>query len=149
VSYSEEFDFSLPPEEMWTAIQSFERFEEWWPWFRASTLDGADVEPGAVIDFEIVSPLPHDMSVSAEIVEADAPNLLVATLSGDLAGDARLEFERTGPGTRALVRWELEVQHAALRALAFATGPLLQKAHDWAVRAAVNGFRHHLTGSAA
>jgi hypothetical protein len=134
---------------MWAAIESFDRFEEWWPWFRASTLDGRGIEQGTVIDFQIVSPLPYDMAVSAEIVEADAPHLLAATLSGDLTGDARLEFESVGRGTRAIVTWELEVQHAALRALAFATGPLLQKSHDWAVRTAVNGFRHHLTGTAA
>ena len=149
MSYSNEFHFSLSPEEMWESICRSDRFEHWWPWFRASNLEGDGIETGSVIEFQIVSPLPHDMTVRADIVDADQPHSLSAAISGDLVGEARLRFAPSAGGTKAEASWDLEVQHAALRVLARTTGPLLQKSHDWAVRVAVDGFRHHLRESAA
>lgn len=139
----------MPPAEMWRALERFDRFEEWWPWFRASQLEGEGITAGSRIRFQIVSPLPHDMSVEAVVTDADRPNYLEADISGDLEGRGRLEFVARGKGTRAKVSWDVEIKHRLLRPMALAARPVLEKSHDWAVRVAVRGFRRHLRGHAA
>jgi hypothetical protein len=131
---------------MWDQIQQFEQFERWWPWFRASNLEGEGISEGSKVLFKIVSSLPFEMNVEAHITEAEQPSSLTAAVTGDLEGTARLDFTEVEDGTDADVSWDIEMKNSALRAMASVTRPVVKGAHDWAVKVAVEGFRRHISG---
>ena len=144
VSYAGSHRFDASPEELWRELGRVDRFEEWWPWMREVTLDGAALEPGSVISFGIDPPVPFKMRISVAVTDSDAPNRIDGDVSGDLRGTARLELVEQGEHSVCHVSWDVELANQGIRRVIQIARPLLLWAQKWAVEIALHGFRRHL-----
>jgi uncharacterized protein YndB with AHSA1/START domain len=122
--------FVVPPEQLWATFERTDRYQEWWPWLRTLTVDGAALEHGAVARVVIQAPLPYQLHCTVRVEDAEPARRLVTRVSGDLEGPARLELAPSGDGTEARLAWELEVRSSLLRPLATIARPALAWAHD-------------------
>jgi carbon monoxide dehydrogenase subunit G len=144
IDYRGTFDFDLPPEQMWDALEHSERFEGWWGWLHELRLDGEALEAGSVLQGLVSPPVPYEMRVSVLFDRCTRPEQIDASVAGDLEGTAHLHLEPRGAGTRADVTWTVEMTQRPMRVAARLTGPLLRWGHDRVVEMTVNGFRRQL-----
>jgi carbon monoxide dehydrogenase subunit G len=144
IDYQGTFDFELPPEAMWTALEHSERFEGWWGWLREFRLDGGGLQAGSVLRGLVSPPVPYEMRVRVTLDRCTRPQQIDASVSGDLKGDAHLAFSPRGTGTRADVAWTIEMTQRPMRIAARVASPLLRWGHDRVVDATVIGFRRNL-----
>ena len=120
IEYAGRFSFPVPRQEVWSAVERFERFETWWGWLGELRVDGSG------------------------LVAVDPPRSIDALVHGDLVGHARLVLEPEGEGTRASVAWTIEMMQRPMRVAARVASPVLRWGHDRVVDATVAGFRRHL-----
>lgn len=146
IDYRGRFDFAVPPEEMWAALEQAERFEGWWGWLREFRLEGAGLSSGSVLHGLVSPPVPYAMRVRVVLDRCRRPECIDATVAGDLEGSARLVLHRRGDGagTSAEVAWSVEMMQRPMRIAARVAAPLLRFGHDRVVDATVAGFRRHL-----
>jgi uncharacterized protein YndB with AHSA1/START domain len=144
--YTDDFEFPLPPERMWGVLEHHERYERWWSWMRELRVEGTPLEPGCVIAFAVVAPIPFKMHLQVQVVEANPPAYLSVRVRGDLEGTGSLRFRADGPGSITTVEWDVEVRQRAMRRSTYVARPLLKWAHDRAVASGVNGFRRGCGG---
>lgn len=144
IEYEGRFSFPVSPEEVWSAVEHFERFETWWGWLRELRVEGPGLVAGSVLHGVVAPPLPYRMRLRVEVVAADPPRTIDALVHGDLVGRARLLLEPEGDGTRASVAWTIEMMQRPMRAAARVASPVLRWGHDRVVDATVAGFRRQL-----
>ena len=144
IDYRGTFDFELPPEAMWNALEHSERFEGWWGWLREFRLDGAGLQAGSVLRGLVSPPVPYQMRVEVLLDSCTRPEQIDASVSGDLYGDAHLILAPRGTGTRAAVAWSVEMKQRPMRVAARLASPLLRWGHDRVVEMTVNSFRRNL-----
>lgn len=144
IEYSDAFSFPLPPEELWSAIERVDRFEQWWGWLSEFRLDGGGLVNGAVLHGLVTPPVPYRMRVLVELEECDRPNRIEAVVHGDLEGRASLLLERDGSETRARVSWTIEMMQRPMRMAARVAHPLLRWGHDRVVETTVRSFRRQV-----
>lgn len=142
-TYRGEFTFPLGPGRIWSILQRPERYETWWSWMRELEVEGNPLEPGSVISFAVVAPIPFKMHIRLEVVEADPPNRLVVAVRGDLAGTGSLLLDEA-EGSTAAVEWDVEINPPAMRRTSYVARPVLKWAHDRAVASGVAGFRRQI-----
>jgi carbon monoxide dehydrogenase subunit G len=147
IDYRGTFDFDLPPDAMWEALEHCERFESWWGWLHEFRIDGHGLRSGSVLRGLVSPPVPYQMRIRVTLEHCRRPEHIEATVAGDLEGPARLRLEPHGPGTRAHVDWTIEMQQRPLRLAARVASPLLRWGHDRVVEATVSGFRRHLAAA--
>ena len=99
------WQFAVTPEQLWATLERTDRYQEWWPWLRTLEIDGTGLQAGAVARVVIQAPLPYQLHCTVRIDEADAPSRMVAQVSGDLEGPARLELAATPTGCEARMAW--------------------------------------------
>ncbi len=145
IDYRGTFDFDLPPEAMWAALEHSERFEGWWGWLREFRLDGGGLRAGSVLRGVVSPPVPYEMRVRVLLHRCTRPESIDASVAGDLEGDAHLFLARRGEGTRADVSWTVEMKQRPMRVAARLASPLLRWGHDRVVETTVNGFRRNLS----
>ena len=145
IEYRGTFDFDLPPEAMWNALEHSERFEGWWGWLREFRLDGGSLQAGSVLHGLVSPPVPYQMQVDVALDSCTRPEQIDASVSGDLQGNAHLHLEPHGTGTRADVAWTVEMKQRPMRMAARLASPLLRWGHDRVVEATVSGFRRNLS----
>jgi carbon monoxide dehydrogenase subunit G len=144
IEYSGSFSFPCPPEQVWSAMERFDRFECWWGWLREFRVDGPGLEAGSVLHGVVVPPLPYRLSARIALVECVRPLRIEAAIHGDLEGAARLVLEPEREGTRARVSSTIEMVQLPLRVAARVTPWALRWGHDRVVEATVTSFRGHL-----
>ena len=149
LDYEGRFEFPVPPDEVWSAVEDLERLETWWGWLGEFRMEGPGLAAGSVLHGVVAPPLPYRMRVRVELVDCDPPQRIDAAVAGDLVGQARLTLEPTGAGTRARVAWEVEMMQRPMRMACRVAFPLLRWGHDRVVDATVAGFRRHLRSRAA
>lgn len=142
--YRGEFTFPLDSGRMWSILEHHDRYETWWSWMRRLRVDGDPLEPGCVISFAVVAPIPFKMHLRLEVVEAAPPNRLVVNVRGDLEGQASVTFDDVGGECRTLVAWDVEVKQPAMRRSSYVARPVLKWGHDRAVASGVAGFRRQI-----
>jgi carbon monoxide dehydrogenase subunit G len=98
IEYSGSFRLPASPDEVWSALGRFDRYEEWWSWLTELRVDGPGLEVGAILDGTVVPPLPYRMRVQVTLVECTAPRAIRAVVAGDLRGQARLLLAPRGLG---------------------------------------------------
>lgn len=138
------WSFSASPEELWRAFSDTERLQEWWPWLRV--LESSGLVEGTVSQCAIRAPVPYVVSFSLALEEVVAPRLVVAAVSGDLEGPARLEVVAQPGGSEARLWWELEARSGLFRAASLVARPILDWAHNWVVDTGVRQFRRKALG---
>jgi carbon monoxide dehydrogenase subunit G len=144
IEYAGRFSFPVPPQEVWSAVERFERFETWWGWLRELRVEGPGLAAGSVLHGVVAPPLRYRMRLRVELVTCDPPRSIDASVDGDLVGHARLVLEPEGEGTRASVAWTIEMMQRPMRVAARVAFPVLRWGHDRVVEATVAGFRRHL-----
>jgi uncharacterized protein YndB with AHSA1/START domain len=135
--------FDVDPDALWAAITSVEDFPAWWPWLRR--FDGDRLAPGERWDCTVQPPLPYTLRFTLEIDEVAPAELVTARVSGDLAGEARLEVRdlsgADGPRSEIRLRSELEPTNRVLRTFASVARPVVRFGHDWVLDTGVQQFR--------
>jgi carbon monoxide dehydrogenase subunit G len=144
IDYARRFSFPVPPEEVWSAVEHFERFEAWWGWLGELRVEGPGLVAGSVLRGVVAPPLPYRMRLRVLLVACDPPRSIDASVQGDLVGHARLVLEPEGEGTRATVAWTIEMRQRPMRLAARVASPVLRWGHDRVVDATVAGFRRQL-----
>jgi uncharacterized protein YndB with AHSA1/START domain len=147
MDYAGRFVFSASPSEVWGAMERLDQFERWWGWLGDLRVDGDGLRAGSVLRGAVTPPVPYQMHVTIELSRCEPQSLIVASVSGDLAGDARLELRPCDGGTIADVAWSLEMRQVPMRVAARIAYPLLRWGHDRVVEATVAGFRASLPGA--
>lgn len=144
IDYRGSFDFELPPEAMWDVLEHSERFETWWGWLHEFRLDGGPLQAGSVLRGLVSPPVPYEMRVRVVLDQVHRPERIDAHVEGDLEGSAGLLLAPRGDGTRAAVRWTIEMKQRPMRIAARLAPPLMRWGHDRVVEATVAGFRRNL-----
>jgi carbon monoxide dehydrogenase subunit G len=144
IDYCRSFRFEVTPEQMWLALSEPRRFESWWGWLGELSVEGEGLVEGAVLSGSVTPPVPYRMKVVVRLERCLRPRRIDATVHGDLRGDAWLQLEAEGSGTRAEVAWRIEMMQRSMRIAARVAAPLLRWGHDRVVDATVNGFRRQL-----
>ncbi len=143
ISSNHTFRFPLPRQAVWEALTGVGAYPSWWPWLRRFEATGLD--EGAVWRCAIRPPLPYAIRCSVELTSVRAPELVVARVAGDIAGDARLDLTDlagTAPAaaTEARVTSRLEARRLPARVLARAAPPFARWGHDWVFTTAARQF---------
>ncbi|HEX5588164.1 MAG TPA: SRPBCC family protein [Acidimicrobiia bacterium] len=139
-AFDRAWDFAVPPAELWGTLARTDQYPRWWPWLREFRVTGDGLAVGSIAEAVIQAPLPYQLHCTIEVLEADAPHVLAATVTGDLAGPARLELRPTATGAEARLAWTLEVQSSLLRPFAVVARPVLAWAHDRIVERGLGEF---------
>ncbi|MCZ7525887.1 MAG: hypothetical protein M5U14_05540 [Acidimicrobiia bacterium] len=133
---------SLP--ELWGVLTRTEDFPRWWSWLSEFDADG--LRTGSVAHCVVRAPLPYSLSFVVHVVDAVAWECVHTTVTGDLRGPARLDLASNGDGSRARLRWDLELRHPTLRRVATVARPAMAWAHDRVVDVGVRQFRRRALG---
>ena len=144
MDYTGRFAFPVPPDEMWEAIERLDRFESWWGWLADLEVDGDGLKTGSVMRGTVSPPVPYRMGVTIELTKCVPAQLVDASVSGDLTGDAHLRLRPDPAGTVADVAWSLEMRQMPMRIAARVAYPLLRWGHDRVVEVTVAAFRAQL-----
>jgi carbon monoxide dehydrogenase subunit G len=145
IDYEGGFDFPLSPDELWEKLEHIDRFEPLLGWLSAFRLEGDGLQAGSVLSGVITPPLPYRMRLRVDLDECEPPSCIVASVHGDLEGDATLHLLPTAKGCRVTVTWTVEMMQRSMRAAARIAYPLLRWGHDRVVEATVRGFRRYLS----
>jgi hypothetical protein len=93
----------------------------------------------------VAPPVPYRMRIRVELTQCEPPELIDATVSGDLEGEAHLRLRPAGPNSMVEVAWTVEMMQRPMRLASRMGGrPLLQWGHDRVVDMTVAGFRRRL-----
>ena len=130
--------FAVAPRELWAALADTESYGRWWPWLEG--FEGPPLAEGSRTECVIRPPLPYSVRVTLEAVEVVPGSLVVAKVSGDLLGDARLEVGPGEGGSVLRLAWEVDVGRPLLEVLDRVARPVLQWGHDWVIDRAVAQF---------
>jgi hypothetical protein len=104
------------------------------------TIEAPGLRDGSVLHGTITPPLPFRIQLTIDFEQCVFPCLIVATVHGDLEGEARLSLMADGHRTRAELRWTIEMMQRPLRALARVAHPVLRRGHDTVVQAAIRAL---------
>ncbi len=138
------WSFSATPDDLWQAFSDTERLQEWWPWLR--TFDSPGLVEGTVSRCVVRAPVPYVVTIDIAILEVVPPRLVVAAVSGDLEGPARLEVAPRPGGSEARLSWELEARAPVLRGASTVFWPLLEWGQRWVVDSGLRQFRRGAFG---
>jgi carbon monoxide dehydrogenase subunit G len=149
IVYHGEFAFPIEPENLWAHLEQVDRFERHLGWLSEFRLDGKGLQSGSTLSGVITPPLPYRMRLRVDLRECRRPSHIVATVHGDLEGQAELVLMPEGGGTRVTAAWTIEMTQRSMRIAARVARPLLQWGHDRVVEMTVRGFRRHLATDSA
>ncbi len=130
----------MTPEELWTTLEQTDQYRNWWPWLREFRVDGDGFRVGSTAHLVIQAPLPYQLRCEIHVDDVVRPQKLVARVTGDLEGPARLELQPTPGGAQARLAWTLDVHSSLLRPLATIGRPALSWAHDRIVERGLDQF---------
>jgi uncharacterized protein YndB with AHSA1/START domain len=137
------WNFALPPERLWATFEQTDCYRGWWPWLKELQVQSGGLRTGSEAHVVIQAPLPYQLRCAIRVDDAEPNRRLVATVSGDLTGPARLELHPSGDGTEARMAWTLEVRSSLLRPLSTVARPALAWAHDRIVERGLVQFESH------
>jgi carbon monoxide dehydrogenase subunit G len=145
--YDETFDFGVPRDVLWDALNDVEQFPRWWPWLRSFDAGAEKLLPGTVANCAVRGPLPYTLEFQVHVEQVE-PGLSIDTrVSGDLEGRARLEIGRLeGAGddaSTARLSWSVDLHLPLLSVASRFARPMLVWAHDRVVTTGVAQFREH------
>ena len=140
IRYTGEFWFPVQVDDFWQLIESFDRYQDWWPWLHAFEADTAGLVAGNVLRGTVVPPVPYRLHLHVRLLACQRPSSAEATVAGDLRGHASLSFDELRGGTRVRAEWTLEMASAPMRLAARVARPLARWGHDRVVEMTMLGF---------
>ncbi len=119
--------FPADPAAVWSAMGDVGRFRSWWPWL--TSFEGKGLVAGDRWSCRIQPPLPYSLRFEVELVDLCAGELIAASVSGDVHGEARLELAPHPSGCAVRLRSSLRPTNWALALTSRLGGPLVRRAH--------------------
>jgi hypothetical protein len=138
------WSFAATPSELWSVISRTEDFTTWWPWLRDFDLDS--LTEGATARCVVQAPIPYRLRFAVHVRRVIPVELIDTVVSGDLAGPARLEVDAHGEGSRARLKWEVDLCDPLLRVASRLARPMMEWGHNWVVESGVHQFRLRALG---
>jgi hypothetical protein len=135
------YRFPAPRRVVWDVLAGVDAYRTWWPWLRR--FDAVTLAEREVWSCTIRPPLPYAIRCRVELATVRAPALVVATLTGDIAGDARLELTEDGPDdpvTAVAVTSRLTARSLPARVVSRLLPAAAQRGHDWLFDTAAHQF---------
>jgi carbon monoxide dehydrogenase subunit G len=140
IEYAGGFLVSAPAEVVWSVLEDVEYFDRCSPWLESLTIEASGLRDGSVLRGTIITPLPYRIRLTINFERCVPPCLIVASVHGDLEGEARLLLIPDGQTTRAELRWAIEMRPRPMRAMARVAHPVLRRGHDTVVQSAVRAL---------
>lgn len=133
-------------DDVWAQISRLRSFPVWWRWLRDFEVDGDGLAVGTRLRATVAPPVLSRFRVEVRFDEVEPPHRIVATVSGDLAGQAELSLSDRDGDCDAHVRWEVELRPVWMRRAARVARPAVVWGHDQVVALTVRRFRAVLRG---
>jgi hypothetical protein len=135
------YRFDVDNETLWTAIEATGDYRNWWPWLRR--LDAKGLIEGDTWKCVVQPPLPYALRFTVCLDRVVPGRLAVASIGGEIEGDARLEIdpEPDGDGCHARLVSHLSPVNGMLKSVARWARPLAQFGHDWVLDTGARQFR--------
>jgi uncharacterized protein YndB with AHSA1/START domain len=126
------------PDDVWAALADTAAYRRWWPWLRR--FEATALAAGDVWGCTVQPPLPYSLSFTVDLRTVTPPAIVVADLSGDLSGPARIELARSGSGSTLRLVSDLRSHRGGLAAVAGLVGPVARWGHDRLLSVGVRQF---------
>jgi uncharacterized membrane protein len=133
--------FEASAADVWSGITRTDAFPKWWTWLREFDSDG--IYEGAEAHAVIRAPLAYSLRLDVSVSEVIAEQRVVAAVTGDLVGAARVELREDEQGTQVRMQFELELRDPWLRRFSVVARPLMVWAHDVVCDIGVRQFERH------
>jgi uncharacterized protein YndB with AHSA1/START domain len=146
INYQHSYEFPLPPEEIWNALEEVDQFALWWPWLEDFRLEGDSLATGTVLHGVVAPPLPYRMELQIELTRCEKPDIIEALVHRDLEGEASIALCSQGVVTHVEVAWTVEMMQRPMRLADRMAHPVLKRGHDRVVENTVAEFRRRLGG---
>ena len=127
-----------PAGRAWDALTRVDEYQRWWPWLRR--FDAGALAPGERWQARIRVPMPWSLRFTVDIEAVDAPERVVATLTGDIEGTATVTLEPRGAAATIRLRSDLAPRHRLLRWVNTLAPSVSRRLHDRVVDKAFRQF---------
>jgi uncharacterized protein YndB with AHSA1/START domain len=136
------YQFSANPEEVWRLLGRVDAYTRWWPWLRR--FDATGLVPGDVWTCTIRPPLPYLLRAVVHVERVVPPTLVVAAVSGDIAGQCRVDLRDHPDGSEVRVTSELTATRGLITMVTWALPSIARWGHDWVLDAGARQFARAL-----
>jgi Polyketide cyclase / dehydrase and lipid transport len=132
------YTVGLAPEALWGRMGDVDEFQRWWPWLQR--FSGGPPATGSTWECTVRPPVPYRVRFVVHLDEVVAERRIRATVSGDVAGSARVELAPAPAGTELTLWSALEPHSRLLRAMGTLAPRLARRGHDWVLTRAALDF---------
>jgi uncharacterized protein YndB with AHSA1/START domain len=132
------YELPLARDGVWTLISDVSRYRSWWPWLRV--FQAAALAEGEEWRCEAQPPVPYPVRFNVGIERVEAPRLVRASVTGDVAGEAVLSLEEAENGSTATLESSLAPGNTALRLVSRFAAPIARFGHDWVLDSGARQF---------
>jgi hypothetical protein len=137
------YRFGASREQVWSQLGRVDEYSGWWPWLRR--FEAVGLVRGDAWRCTIRPPLPYALRMVVHIEHVAPPTLVVAGVSGDIAGRCRVELSDHPDGTEVALTAELAAVRGLVTLIARALPALARWGHDWVLDAGAREFAGALT----
>ena len=123
------YRFALQPDALWSALDATDDYRRWWPWLRTFEADG--LRAGDRWSCAVRPPLPYTLQFAIHLDDVEPPRLITAHITGDIAGDARVEIAPDLGGCDVRLTSRLAPGNRAFAVFARVARPVVRRGHDW------------------
>lgn len=116
--------------ELWERLTSTDEYLDWWPWLRRFD-DGGGFEESQRWACLVAPPLPYRVAFEVTLDRVERAQRVDATVTGDIAGTARLTLIDHRRGCVARLESVLQPSHPVLRGYGLVARPLVEMGHGW------------------
>jgi uncharacterized protein YndB with AHSA1/START domain len=132
------YRFAVPPAALWSALAETADYRRWWPWLTAFEANG--LVAGDVWRCAVRAPLPYTLRFAIDLDEVVPTTLVVARVSGDIEGTARLDVVPHGEGCEVRLTSRLRPSGRAFGLVARLARPIVRRGHDWVLDTGARQF---------
>ena len=141
LSSDRRYRFAAHRRGVWDALAATDEYQRWWPWLRG--FDAGGLVAGESWRCVVRPPLPYTLRFMIDLHEVVRPELVTATVAGDITGEARLDFEDDGDGCAIRLTSTLVPGSRTFGVVATLARPLVQCGHDWVLDTGAAQFAAH------
>jgi hypothetical protein len=143
ISSQRSYQIAASPEQVWRRIDRVADYTRWWPWLRR--FEAVGLVAGDEWRCTIRPPLPYLLRMVVHIEHVAPPRLVIAQVTGDIAGRCRVELGEHPDGTEIRLSSQLTAVRGLVTLISRALPALAQWGHDWVLDAGARQFEDVLT----
>ncbi len=143
---STRWHLAAPIQRVWDAIHAVERWPQWWPYVASVVeLEPGDASGlGAVHRFCWKTRLPYRIDFDSTTTRVEPPDLLEASIVGEVTGVGRWELSEAENETQVLHLWAVDVRRPWMRHLTPILRPVFAWNHREVMRIGGDALAKHL-----